>query len=176
MGKGGGRWSEQDKPAAIALIKTGNVSYGTIAKCFGRSKHAITGLARRAGLADPDNNPIRKTAWSGAELDRLHALHRQGLTVQRMASRLGRAPCGVRRQLTSLGLQEKPAKAAVQPPKAGVVLPPTPVAPARTCQWIEGDVRRVWQFCGAPSMPGFSWCRAHKRRVYQTHPKESGSE
>jgi hypothetical protein len=34
--------------------------------------------------------------------------------------------------------------------------------PARRCQWIEEPGR----FCGAPSVPGTSWCQAHYRRVF----------
>jgi hypothetical protein len=42
--------------------------------------------------------------------------------------------------------------------------------PARTCQWIEGEDRPFTsdRMCGARSETGYSWCPAHKARVFWT--------
>ena len=39
---------------------------------------------------------------------------------------------------------------------------------ARTCRWIDGDVREPgWHYCDLPSAPGRSWCAEHSARVYR---------
>ena len=54
----------------------------------------------------------------------------------------------------------------------GRTLPPTPAStPARTCRWIDGDVREPgWRYCGQPALAGRSWCAEHHARVH-TRPK-----
>jgi GcrA cell cycle regulator len=40
--------------------------------------------------------------------------------------------------------------------------------PARTCRWIDGDVRDPgWRYCDRPSVPGRSWCLEHNARAYR---------
>lgn len=59
-------------------------------------------------------------------------------------------------------------------PRPKAVPPPRPIATAgtatfghvRTCQWIDGDVRAAWGFCGDAVVPGRSWCETHLRRVF----------
>lgn len=36
------------------------------------------------------------------------------------------------------------------------------------CRWIEGESTplRHGLFCGKPTLPGQSWCAAHRARVY----------
>lgn len=40
------------------------------------------------------------------------------------------------------------------------------VGRARTCQWTECN-RAPWRFCDAPSVAGYSWCGAHRARVFR---------
>lgn len=49
-----------------------------------------------------------------------------------------------------------------------------------TCRFIEGDPRRDldWSFCGAPTLPGKSWCPEHAAIVFvdpkpRRHPDRS---
>lgn len=56
---------------------------------------------------------------------------------------------------------------------------PVPVAPSRSCQWIEGDPRLAEDVdalkCGLPALPGASWCAVHAARCRQDRPS-AGSE
>jgi hypothetical protein len=46
--------------------------------------------------------------------------------------------------------------------------PVPPIAPARTCRWIDGDVREPgWRYCNEPSVAGRSWCIEHNARAYR---------
>ncbi|SLN77552.1 hypothetical protein [Oceanibacterium hippocampi] len=45
--------------------------------------------------------------------------------------------------------------------KARLVLP-APLA----CQWMDGHPGEGGRFCGAPVVPGSSWCPAHRARVF----------
>jgi hypothetical protein len=49
-------------------------------------------------------------------------------------------------------------------PLAIIAVPP----PARTCQWVlqAGKRGQGWLFCGAPAVPGRSWCTDHMRIVF----------
>jgi hypothetical protein len=39
---------------------------------------------------------------------------------------------------------------------------------ARTCRWIDGDVRDPsWRYCDLPTIAGRSWCPEHSARVYR---------
>lgn len=41
-----------------------------------------------------------------------------------------------------------------------------PIAPAKTCRWIDGDVRESgWRYCNEPSVTGRSWCPEHNARA-----------
>jgi hypothetical protein len=43
-----------------------------------------------------------------------------------------------------------------------------PIAPAKTCRWIDGDVRdRGWRYCDQPTVAGKSWCAEHNARAYR---------
>jgi GcrA cell cycle regulator len=45
--------------------------------------------------------------------------------------------------------------------------PSPPIAPAKTCRWIDGDVREPgWRYCGQPTLVGRSWCAEHHARAY----------
>jgi hypothetical protein len=40
--------------------------------------------------------------------------------------------------------------------------------PARTCRWIDGDVREPgWRYCDQQALAGRSWCTEHSARVYR---------
>jgi hypothetical protein len=40
--------------------------------------------------------------------------------------------------------------------------------PARTCRWIDGDVRDPgWRYCDQPTIVGRSWCAEHNARAYR---------
>jgi GcrA cell cycle regulator len=44
----------------------------------------------------------------------------------------------------------------------------TTSTPARTCRWIDGDVRDPgWRYCGLPTVAGRSWCAEHNARAYR---------
>ena len=46
--------------------------------------------------------------------------------------------------------------------------PAPPIAPAKTCRWIDGDVREPgWRYCDRPSVTGRSWCVEHNARAYR---------
>jgi len=46
--------------------------------------------------------------------------------------------------------------------------PAPPIAPAKTCRWIDGDVREPgWQYCDRPTVTGRSWCAEHNARTYR---------
>ena len=46
--------------------------------------------------------------------------------------------------------------------------PEPPIAPAKSCRWIDGDVREPgWRYCGQVSISGKSWCAEHNARVYR---------
>jgi len=51
---------------------------------------------------------------------------------------------------------------------------PGPVAPFRSCQWIEGDPRLAEDVdalkCGLPALAGAPWCAAHAARCCQDGP------
>jgi hypothetical protein len=75
--------------------------------------------------------------------ERLNAEHRLWLRQLRAASgaRTGTAP---------------PSRAPWQP---------TPIAPARSCQWpVSSD--RPWRMCGEPSRLGYSFCLEHARQAF----------
>ena len=39
---------------------------------------------------------------------------------------------------------------------------------ARTCRWIDGDVREPgWRYCDQPTIAGRSWCAEHNARAYR---------
>jgi len=43
-----------------------------------------------------------------------------------------------------------------------------PITPARTCRWIDGDVRDPgWRYCDRPTVAGRSWCAEHNARAYR---------
>lgn len=88
-----------------------------------------------------------------------------------------------------MGVRRPPRERQAPPPRAIALaellnLPPAPrpkPAPAPraiatagtatfghplTCQWIDGDVREAWGFCGDAVVPGRSWCEVHLRRVF----------
>jgi hypothetical protein len=45
-------------------------------------------------------------------------------------------------------------------------LSPYPASsPHKTCQWIFNDDPKEPDFCGAPSVPGHSWCADHLDRI-----------
>ena len=41
-----------------------------------------------------------------------------------------------------------------------------PIPPAKECQWREPEKHHTEAPCGLPSMAGYSFCEAHKARVY----------
>jgi|1186.fasta_scaffold904514_1 hypothetical protein len=52
-----------------------------------------------------------------------------------------------------------------------------PASPsARTCRWIDGDVRDPgWRYCGRPTVAGRSWCAEHNARAYRQHATNKGA-
>jgi hypothetical protein len=74
----------------------------------------------------------------------------------------------------------KPVRARKPPPlmSTKTILPKPPTAPValpvsafRSCQWIEGNDRRTWTMCGAPTVPGSAYCSSHFARCYHRPPR-----
>jgi hypothetical protein len=46
--------------------------------------------------------------------------------------------------------------------------PTPPITPAKTCRWIDGDVREPgWRYCDLPTIAGRSWCAEHNARAHR---------
>jgi len=50
--------------------------------------------------------------------------------------------------------------------RAPLPIPRGAIGPARTCQWTD-CARAPWLMCDAPTTAGYSWCAAHKARVFR---------
>jgi hypothetical protein len=63
-------------------------------------------------------------------------------------------------------LREIPADLPEPRPALPVQEPDPP--PPLSCQWIEAEAPYLAPpcFCGRPAVPGYSWCLAHRERVY----------
>jgi hypothetical protein len=74
-----------------------------------------------------------------------------------------------------LSLWSAPPKAPPKPIQRAPEPKPsqTPPSPHKTCQWIEGDVRKPgWTMCGEQTRDGSSFCEAHHWRVYIRRPPQ----
>ena len=149
------RWTVEDDELLRELWEA-NADGDEIAEALGRSKPSVFTRAAELGL------PRRSAAvpWTRAELDTLCKLFERGMSDTEIAARLdNRSISAVVRQRANLGLVRRPDRRSERPMMA--------VAPAKTCQWIEGDPKEGdYTMCGKPSVEGRSYCAGHARRAY----------
>lgn len=161
------RWTDEDDELLRELWEA-NAEAEEIAEALGRSKPSVFTRAAELGL------PRRSAAlpWTRAELDTLRKLFERGLSDAEIAEKLeDRSINAIVRQRANLGLVRKPNQRADRPMMA--------VAPAKTCQWIEGDPKNGdYEMCGKPSVEGRSYCAPHLRRAYRQpgDPKPAKTE
>ena len=165
-----------------------------IGRRLGVTKNAVIGRAHRLKLP-PRPSPLgrggkRMSTQEIAEARRLRAL---GWTQRRVGAHLGWSLKAIKAHTTAPAKPPKTAKVVpapapkhappplpplplfvAPPPAPRPVIPPRALATAgtatfgsvRTCQWIDGDVRGEWGWCGSAAEKGRSWCAGHLRRVY----------
>ena len=96
-----------------------------------------------------------------AELNTLRRMFKTGRSDAAIAAHLDdRSVNSVEKARQRLGLRRRA--------EHGVQRPMQVVGPARTCQWIDGDVRSGdYSMCGRKSVEGVSYCAEHRRRCYR---------
>lgn len=127
---------------------------------LGRSRNSVYARAKALGLAKRRNT----LPWTRNELEFLRRLFKRGLTDEEIAGKLtARSLVSLVNMRRQMGLVRE-SGAARSPPR-----PMMAVGPARTCQYIEGEVPkgRAPDFCGKPSIGGKSYCAAHAARCYK---------
>lgn len=128
-----------------------------IAAELGTTKNSVLGKAHRLRLparANPVPRPPGGWVKPPPKPDRVG--------IKRPAGH-----AAVRDTFEALGLTIYRARV---PPSAALPIPRGSIGPARTCQWTDSN-RAPWEWCGAPSLDGYSWCAAHKRVVFP--PREA---
>jgi GcrA cell cycle regulator len=141
----GSHWSAEADDRLRALWAEG-LSSAAIGRAMGLTKNAVVGRAHRLKL------PARPSPIVG------------GVPRERAPRPL--AP----RAKTLPAVREVKPVAAPKPAAVPVPVVRRVVAlgPVRACQWIKGEPAGADSaFCGAPTVPGCSWCEAHYRMVFR---------
>lgn len=159
------RWGEGATASTIA--RELNEKFGGYV-----SRNAVIGKASRIGLIGRPN-PIKDDAAVIAEN------RKRTLSDRRNGIRLKRPKAATRADReASMRAGQPVGMHAVQPPRAPIGRAesrpiPAPIAkmasPFRTCQYLHGEAK-LRNFCGAPTVPGHSWCEAHYIACHEKKP------
>jgi GcrA cell cycle regulator len=145
-------WSEE-KVAALKAMRAEGVTIDAIAAFFDMTRGAVIGKANRLGLCEP-----RKPKGSTRAVQPL-------------------PPAAVPRKPPASAAPREILPLLDAAPRLERVVPPVAIRPNTAlrfvdlttdqCRWICNDPRDGALFCGARTIPGKSWCRAHHAVVYQ---------
>ena len=147
-------WSAEAKATLRRLRLEEKLSYAAIAERMGVSKNAVCGQAKRIGIAEPGNNPIKR-------LPRAEQKRRE------------------RRKDPSARAALPPPRSA-PPRQAALRLVSSAEGAARhdliarvtRCQWIEGEPTGDDACkCGGRAVEGTAWCADHLARIWR--PRET---
>jgi hypothetical protein len=132
------------------LLWDEDVSASQIAHRIGKgcTKSALIGYAHRQGWP-PRPSPIV----------------RNGVKATEPAPRVAPRPHHKPPEPDSTRKVRKVVRAIPTPPKA----PPEPPPRFRHCQWPEGEDRRSWRFCDAPTAKNSAYCPTHHARCYHRY-------
>lgn len=161
IGQGMGReqragWTEE-RTRVLRTLWAAGASAGQIGKAMGLTNSAVLGKAHRLGLegrASPIQHRVANTA-------------RQNPTKPDITPETP----DVYVRTASTVPHTLVASAKAQAKKAPFWLP-TPIPPAKICQWPEGD--RPYRFCEAPAEAGRSYCGEHCKRAYLGRHRATG--
>lgn len=152
-----------------------------IGKWLGRSKNAIVGRAHRLGL-EARESPIKRPDGALPKPSR-RPLPVIAATLPSLAAPVPpiqtgplivAAPIAATRPSTVMW---SPAPPPVQPaPPPAVVFKPR--APGTCCwpMWSNKAAKPTHEYCGAPTVPGKSYCRAHCAKAWDRVPREVGRD
>jgi GcrA cell cycle regulator len=141
----------------------------TIARKLGVTKNACVGKAHRLDLARRAN-PIKSKDPAATNRKRQLSLKATILSGDHksICRRDGAHAVKEARQRSET-TRQKSNVVQFKPPR--VITPANTPNPFKTCQFIAGS-GQPWSKCGAPSVPGHSWCAEHCCVVYQPRAAE----
>ena len=179
------QWTE-DMDAQVTKYMREGMSINKIADEMDLSVSSVQTRVQRLGLVYKKKAP----PWSEEQIATLEQMYADGKSDKEIAKVLDRTPMAVASRRIRMKLKRRTADAEEPPeaksikrrPKAEMDLRSEApkmqampeILPARTCQWIEGDVPSEYLFCGKPSVIGHSWCEEHLHRVYTKVPERTG--
>ena len=109
-------------------------------------------------------------AWPQARTAQLRALVLEDLTAEQIGARMGLSKSAIIGKCNRLGISLRNARGSLKARRAaafGAQCHGQPVAAPRACQYIHGDPAEPgWAYCGAPVVPGRSYCEHHLHRCY----------
>ena len=103
----------------------------------------------------------KRGAWSKEEDQMLKEAIKNRVSYSEIGLRINRSKNAVANRVLRLGLST--TRQVSQPVKRRQ----TSVSPYRTCQYIFGDPRNEYHYCGKPNQEGSSYCPEHHSVVYR---------
>jgi len=150
-------------PERLDAVRAGlaeGLSWGKIAERLHCSKNSVAGLVRRH-IHPKVDKPPKPAKPKAAAKSRTYA-ERKRRAAAKAAASVPSPP-------------DNPVAAVVTLPLS---LAPSPLGagpPPKTCQWLEGEDRRSWRFCDAPTLGGSPWCPVHRAHCYTRSARQEAA-
>ncbi|MBL28916.1 MAG: global cell cycle regulator GcrA-like protein [Rhodospirillaceae bacterium] len=110
--------------------------------------------------------------WTDETIDLLRRLWAEGKSLNEIATALGCSRNAIAGKSRRLGLERRESPIRRDAPPRAIAMGDLK---ANSCRWTIGDPGKPdFGFCGAPALPGRSYCETHYARVYvqkQSRPR-----
>lgn len=168
------KWTDEEKQVVQDCIRAGMNVFQIMMRLPNRSADAIESVMYTVARSEKkarDGDEIANREWSEREDEVLRTGYATGVPLREIMARLsGRSKSAIAGRAARLGLQADSSNRERRPDADYMTMA---IPPAKTCQYIHGDTYAGMDaagnalMCGAPVVPGYSWCAEHMKLIYQ---------